>query len=138
MWWFITDAFYRRKFYPTIFGDTKSIQPWIFRASRQLHNKALFAMVRSPMRYFDTHPIGLFSIFLWSFGTIASRKHTFQKFYYNMIMCSFGMSTFNLLLFLVHIFRINNQPIFKRHLLYGWAVPRSFIRLCTVFRPLLG
>ena len=30
------------------------------RAGRKLHNKALFAMLRSPMRYFDTHPIGLF------------------------------------------------------------------------------
>ncbi|XP_063678313.1 ATP-binding cassette sub-family C member 4-like isoform X2 [Bolinopsis microptera] len=29
------------------------------RAGRLLHNKALFSVLRSPMRYFDTHPIGI-------------------------------------------------------------------------------
>ncbi|XP_063691934.1 ATP-binding cassette sub-family C member 4-like [Bolinopsis microptera] len=31
----------------------------VYRAGRILHDKALFALLRSPMRYFDTHPIGL-------------------------------------------------------------------------------
>ena len=30
----------------------------INRSGRVLHNRALYAILRSPMRYFDTHPIG--------------------------------------------------------------------------------